>query len=176
MHILMMILGALAAVGGIIWRIQMAAHAAREVGDMAKTAANLPRLLAFRHRSGKKGSRLVQDPREAAVILMLEVARAAGEVSREQKDVIRDIICEHFEFSEADAEEVITQASWVSQDEAGHDAMHRRLTKLIMGAVTEKELVDLDSMLVRVSSAEGTPTAAQLGVIETFRNLTGLRA
>ena len=107
---------------------------------------------------------------------MLEVARSAGDVSREQKTVIRDIMCENFDFTEDDAEEVIVQASWVSQDEAGHDAMHRRLMRVIKEQVTEKELVELDSMLVQVSGAEGTPTPAQLETIESLRGLMGLRA
>lgn len=175
MHIVMMLIGALAAIGAIIWRIQMAAQAARQMGDVAKTAANLPRRLAFRHKSGKKGSRLVEDPREAAVILMLEVARAAGEISREQKNEINSIICEHFEFSEGDAEEIIAQASWVSQDEAGNDAMHRRLSNLIVKAVNNKDLVDLDDMLVRVSEVEGQPNQDQLAVLSTFRNVAGLK-
>lgn len=175
MHILMMLFGALAAIGVIIWRIQMAAHAARELGDMAKTAANLPRRLAFRRKSGKRGSRLVEDPREAAVILMLEIARAAGEISREQKNKINDIIVDQFQFTAEDAAELMVQASWVAQDEAGTDALHRRMAKLIQSKVSEAELIDLDFMLSEVSEAEGRPTPAQMDIIVTFRQITGIR-
>lgn len=176
MHFLFGILGLLAAIGGIIWRIQMASEAARHIGDAAKTAANLPRKLSFRRKTGKSGSQLVQDPREAAVILMLEVARAAGEVSREQKDMIRSIVSEHFEFSEADADEIVTQAAWVSQSEAGQDALIRRMVKIISAAVTNRELVDLDAMLVQVSEVEGQPTSSQLSVLQSYRNVTGITA
>ncbi len=175
MHIVMMIIGALAAVGALIWRIQMAAHAAREVGDLAKTAANLPRRLAFRRKSGKRGSRLVEDPREAAVILMLEVARAAGEISREQKDKINDIIVDQFHFTAEDAAELMVQASWVAQDEAGTDALLRRMAKLIRSKVSETELIDLDYMLNEVSRAEQSPTPAQMDIIMSFRQITGIR-
>ena len=175
MHILLLIFGALATIGTIIWRIQAAEHAARQIGDAAKTAANLPRYLSFRRKTGKRGSRLVQDPREAAVILMLEVARAGGEVSREQKNVMVELISRNLDFSEDDAEELIVQAAWVSQDEAGQDALLRRMVKLITASVSQKDIIDLDEMLVQVSEAERAPTADQLSVLQSFRSLCGLR-
>ncbi len=172
MHIILMILGAAAAIGTIVWRIQMAAHAAREVGEFAKTAANLPRRLAFRRKTGKTGSDLIEDPREAAVVLMLEVARAGGDVSREQKSVICEQITRHFGFSDADAEELVVQAGWVSQPEAGTDALLRRMSRLIAKSVTSEELSELDAMLTAVSEAEGGPSAYQEEILESFRRLT----
>lgn len=176
MHIVMMIIGALTTIGVIIWRIQMAAHAAREIGDMAKTAANLPRRLAFRRKSGQSGSKLVTDPREAAVILMLEVARANGEVSREHKSKISSLIVENFHFTPEEADEVLAQAAWVSASEAGTDGLVRRMTKLVLKAVTHKEVVDLDGMLVEVSETEGLPTPDQMSVLQSFRSMAGVSA
>lgn len=175
MHIIMMIIGALATIGAIIWRIQVAAQAARQMGDMAKTAANLPRKFAFRHKTGKRGSRLVTDPREAAVILMLEIARAKGDISREYREKIHEIIREQFDFSDDDAEALIVQAAWVSQEEAGTDSLHRRMAKLVQAKVSEADLIDLDFMLTQVSEADGEPSRDQLTVIAVFRQITGIR-
>ena len=104
MHIIMGLLAVLGTIGVLIWRIRAAAEAAQEIKGIAETAANLPRRLAFRRRSGKSGSKLVTDPREAAVVLMLEMARASGEITREHKAEITDILVEHFDFTADDAD------------------------------------------------------------------------
>lgn len=176
MHIIMGLLAVLGTIGVLIWRIRAAAEAAQEIKGIAETAANLPRRLAFRRRSGKSGSKLVTDPREAAVVLMLEMARASGEITREHKAEITDILVEHFDFTADDADEVITQASWVSQAEAGTDGLLRRMVKVITEAVGQSEVISLDGMLVQVSEVEGMPKPEQLSVLSTYRALTGVRA
>ncbi len=174
MHILMLILGALSAVGVLIWRIQAAASAAREIGDYAKEAANLPRKLAFRRRTGKKGADLVSDPREAAVIIMLEIARARGEVTREQKNKIEAIIVQQFAFEAEEADEILTQAAWVSAPDAGTDRLMRRMVKIVQAGVSHEDIVELDDMLIQVSEADGAPSSEQLAVLQTFRRMTGV--
>lgn len=176
MHILLLVVGFISAIGVWIWRIQAAANAAKQLGDVAKTAANLPRKLAFRRKTGKAGSDLVTDPREAAVILMLEIARARGEVTRSQKDVIEEIMSEQFGFNAEEAEEVLVQASWVSAPDAGTDRLLRCMVKIVQSAVTHEEIVELDAMLERVSETDGLPTADQLAVLQTFRKMTGVLA
>lgn len=175
MHIIMMVIGVLAGLGALIWRIQMAAQAAREVGDLAKTAANLPRRLAFRHKTGKRGSKLVTDPREAATVLMLEIARENGDISKEQKTAICDMICEHFDFSAEDAEELMTQAAWVSQEEARTTGLQKKMIRLIMSSVTEAELVSLSEMLEHVARAEQGETLQAGPTLQIFREMTGLQ-
>lgn len=174
MHILLAVLGGLSALGVLLWRIQSGMHAAREIKDFAEGAINLPRKLAFRRKSGKSGASLVEDPREAATILMLEVARAGGDVTRSQKDVIERLVSENFGFSQADAEEVIVQAAWVSEKEARTDALMRRMTRVVQNAVTHQELAELEHMLVEVSAADGKPSHNQLDTIASFKSLAGL--
>lgn len=176
MHILLLVVGFLSAIGVWIWRIRTAANAAKQLGDVAKSATNLPRKLAFRRKTGKAGSDLVTDPREAAVILMLEIARARGEVTRTQKDVIEEIMSEQFGFNVEEAEEILVQASWVSAPDAGTDRIIRRMVKIVQSAVTHEEIVELDAMLERVSEADGLPTSDQLAVLRTFRKMTGVLA
>lgn len=174
MHILMMVLGVLSTIGVIIWRIQAASHAAREISDFAKGAAGLPRRMAFRRRAGKAGMQLVNDPREAAVILMLEIARARGEVTIGQKQRIQEIIVEQFEFDQAEADEILTQAAWVSAPDAGTDRLIRQMVKIILRDVSGEDVVELDDMLIQVSEAEGQPTRVQLGVLQSFRRMAGV--
>ena len=52
----------------------------------------------------------------------------------------------------------------------------RRMVKVIVKQVTDKEIVDLDEMLIRVSESEGQPKPEQLQVLQAFRSLTGVQA
>ena len=174
MHILLAVLGGLSALGVLLWRIQSGMHAAREIKDFAESAINLPRKLAFRRKSGKSGSSLVEDPREAATILMLEVARAGGDVTRTQKDVIERLVSENFGFSASDAEEVIIQAAWVSEKEARTDALLRRMARVVSKAVSSQELIELKDMMIEVSAADGGPNQNQLDTITEYQTLVGL--
>ncbi len=174
MHILLAVLGGLSALGVLLWRIQSGMHAAREIKDFAEGAINLPRKLAFRRKSGKSGSSLVEDPREAATILMLEVARAGGDVTRTQKDVIERLVSENFGFSASDAEEVIVQAAWVSEKEARTDALLRRMARVVSNTVSRQELIELKDMMVEVSAADGEPNQNQLDTITEYQTLVGL--
>ena len=57
------------------------------------------------------------------------------------------------------------------------DAVVTRMSKMILqqDAIGPKEIVDLDGMLVAVSEADGLPNADQLALLQTFRNLVGLK-
>ena len=153
------------------------AEAARELEGIAKTAANLPRKLAFKRKTGKAGLQLVDDPREAATILMVEIGRAGREWSRETRDVIEDIIIREFELESEDAEALIAHATFLLRDGPVADAVVTRMSKMILqqDAIGPKEIVDLDGMLVAVSEADGLPNADQLALLQTFRNLVGLK-
>ncbi|MEM1151257.1 MAG: TerB family tellurite resistance protein [Pseudomonadota bacterium] len=165
------------AVGVWQWRMQRAAEAAREVEGIVKTAANLPRRFAFKRKMGKVGLQLVDDPREAAAILMVEIARAGSDMSRETREEIEKIIVSDFELEQEDADALIAHAQWVLREAPVADAVVRRMAKTLMemDAIGPKEIVDLDGMLVAVSEAEGLPNADQLALLQTFRNATGVQ-
>lgn len=55
MHFLMLIVGAVGAIGAFYWHMQQANKAAQAGYDMAKTVANLSRRLSFLRKSGKAG-------------------------------------------------------------------------------------------------------------------------
>ena len=177
MHIVGLIIAIASGIALWTWRTQRAAEAARELEGIVKTAANLPRKLAFKRKTGKAGLQLVDDPREAATILMVEIGRAGREWSRETRDVIEDIIIREFELVSEDAEALIAHASFLLRDGPVADAVVTRMSKMILqqDAIGPKEIVDLDGMLVAVSEADGLPNADQLALLQTFRNLVGLK-
>ena len=178
MHILLFLLSVLAAIGIWSWRVRMARDGAHEAAKLAQAAANLPRKMTFRYKASKNGIALIQDPREAAAIMMMEVARArGGPLTEQQAGAIEQEIVHHFEFSPAEAEELSAHAAWVTNSAPPPAETMRRLSQLIVNAsgLGPKEIIDLDAMLVAVSEAEGLPTRDQLALLQVFRDKAGLK-
>ncbi|MEQ9505425.1 MAG: hypothetical protein RLO80_04080 [Hyphomonas sp.] len=178
MHILLGLLTLLVAIGVWIWRLRMARQGLDAAADIARTVANAPRRFAFKYKAGKGGLDLIEDAREAAAIMMMEVALArGGPLTPRQGEIIEAEIRDHFDYSPRDAEDLATHAAWVCQTSPAPNETMRRLSQLIVEAsqLGPKEVVDLDSMLVAVSEAEGLPTRDQLALLQVYRDTAGLK-
>ncbi len=176
MHIILTLIGIISLISVWYWRLQMLSRAAKGGLDVAKTAANLPRRMAFKRQAGKASLSIIDDPREAAAVMMMEIARARGPMTQNQQDVMQGEIMRNFQFSRDDADALIGHAGWVGRDAPAPHAVMERMSKLVLGSASlgPKELVDLDGMLVAVSEAEGTPSGEQLQLLQIYRNRTGL--
>lgn len=159
------------------WRTYRAECIAAELEEVAPTAANLPRRLTFKRKSGKRGLGLVDDPREAAAVLMVEIARAGREMSDAAREVIDSLIESEFRLEAEDADALVAHAHWLLREAPVADAVVMRMTRFIMSCDTigPKEIVDLDGMLVAVSEADGRPNAEQLALLQGFRDEAGVR-
>lgn len=159
------------------WRLKALHQVAKDGRKVAETVSNLPRKLRFKNKSGKGGLGVVDDPREAGAILMLEIAQARGTLTERQEAVIRGEIMHHFELQESDANALLTQAGWLSRNAGASHVVMSKMTDFVRNTpgMSGKELVDLDGMLVAVSEAEGDPTENQLDLLTIYREKTGLR-
>ena len=177
MHILAILIGIVSFIAIWYYRIKMIQEAAKEGKKVLETVTNLPRKMRFKSRTGKAGLDVVDDPREAATILMLEVAQARGTLTSNQEATIRGEIMQHFDFTEADASELMTQAAWLSRNGGASHVVIARMadfSKQVPGMGT-KELIDLDEMLVTVSEAAGVPTPSQLDLLSQYRQKAGIK-
>jgi hypothetical protein len=178
MHIVLGILAILTAIGIWMWRIRAAKEGLDVATDVAKTVANAPRRFAFKYKMGKGGLDLIDDPREAASIMLMLVALGRGaQLSDRQSDIIETEIRDHFRVTALEAEELAAHASWVAKSCPPAEAAMRTLSHKIVAApqLGPKEVVDLDAMLVAVSEAEGLPTRGQLGLLQVYRDVAGLK-
>ncbi|MFN4225980.1 MAG: hypothetical protein ACK4HR_06645 [Hyphomonas sp.] len=178
MHILLGLLILLVAIGVWAWRLQMTRRGLDVAEEVAKTVAPAPRRLAFKYRAGKGGLDLIDDPREAASIMLVLVALGRdGELSERQSQVIEREMRETFQVSAIDAEELAAHAVWAAKTCPPPEEAMRGLSRKIVSApqLGPKEVVDLDAMLVAVSEAEGLPSKAQLQLLQVYRDLAGLK-
>jgi uncharacterized tellurite resistance protein B-like protein len=174
MAILLAILG---AVGGAIfwlWRIQQAAHIARDVADAAEGLANLPRKMRFKHKAGKQGVDHIDDPREAAAALIYGAAKCAGEVSTEQRAAIEADIVALFEIEDEFASELLARAAWhVSALIDPLNAVNK-LTDKLAQRVDRKDLADLAVLIENAVQRSGSPLPDQVHYISKFKRRAGL--
>ncbi len=178
MHLLLVILGVLSVIGVWAWRLRMARRGLEELGRAADTLANAPRRMRFRYLADRGGVDLIEDPREAAAIMMMLTALARGDALTDAHgDIIEAEIRDNFGLSAIEAEELAAHAAWAAQTIATPESAMRKLSRLILNApgLGPKEIVDLDAMLVSVSEAEGLPVRDQLLLLQTYRDLAGLK-
>lgn len=176
MHILLALIGIVTFLAVWYWRIKMISGAARGGYDAAKRVANMPRKLNFQHKARKGGLDVVKDPREAAAVMMLEIARTRGAVSEMQEAAIRAEMIEHFEFTDAQADDMITQAGWLTrQSPASHVVMGRMSDVVVRSpGMGHKEFDDLASMLENVAVADGHVSVEERDLIQIWRQKAGL--
>ncbi|MEM9667938.1 MAG: hypothetical protein AAF950_03360 [Pseudomonadota bacterium] len=180
MHIVIAIVTAIGVIAAWYYRIKMIGGAARDIGKAAQRVANAPRKFAFMRRGRQVGLKGVEDPREAATILMVLVAGGQGgrELTDPQRDVILDEVADHFELDNEESETLVVHAQWMVRDVEVPAGVGERMARVVITTpgIGPKELVDLDEMLVAVSEADGTAGAEGLKMLQIFRDQAGLRA
>lgn len=176
MHILLGLIGIVTFIAIWYWRIKMISGAARDGYDAAKGAANLPRKLKFQHRARKSGLSVVTDPREAAAVMMMEVARTRGAISEQQDTAMRAEMTAHFGFSESEAEEMLAQAGWLAREAPAPHVVMARMSDVILRSpgMGPKEFDDLCAMLENVAVSDGSVTTAERDLIQIWRRKAGL--
>ena len=129
MHIVILILGILTTIGIWSWRIQMARRGAKVAMDAARTLTNAPRRFAFKYKAGRNGISLIEDPREAAAVMMMEVARGREEpLTERQARIIDDEMMQNFSFTQAEADELSAHAAWVTNSAPDPQRAMRKLS------------------------------------------------
>ncbi|VAV87980.1 hypothetical protein MNBD_ALPHA06-1270 [hydrothermal vent metagenome] len=171
------LLGFLAIIGivaSLMWRLSRIIRAGRVIGETAKEVANLPRKMKFQNKAGQSDLQLVTDPREAAALLMLAVARAGGEITKAQKDGIINQITAKFELPMDQAEELLTHVAWLSKDLPQANSPVARMSKMVLTQVSTKELIELEDMLMQIARIDGAPNAAQKDIVNQFATRVGI--
>jgi len=174
MHIILGLIGLLGAVGAIAWRINMAMRGAEVVKDAAETAINLPRKMRFQAKANRQRLSAVDDPREAAAVLLLGMARAGGEVTTEHKQAIRSEMERLFQSNSATNEELLARATWFSANVADPRDLIPRMADFLTRQVGSDELENVAAMLTVIAKVEGEPGHDQSEFLRRYRQRAGL--
>lgn len=155
----------------------MAKRGLDETRKFAEAARNMPRNRRFKSRIQRSGIDAIEDPREAAAVMLMEVARAAGEVTAEHKATMRAEMMLHFELDEQEAEDLVVAAGWLGRDEFAPHVVMQKMSRLVLNSpgLGPEQFVDLTNMLDEVALVSGGPVEQQVSLIGIFRKQANLR-
>ena len=173
MHIILGIIGLLAAAGFWIYRINAAARGAQELAELAGEVANLPRKMRFKSKTGKKAIDVLEDPREAAAVILAGYMLEAGDVPSDKRDQLAAMLGERFEVSRNTGEEMVAQAFWIHADIANPDSVINKMIDLVGKAAGADALRDLIGML-EVATPTESQDASQKSYLTKVRNRSAL--
>ncbi len=164
MHI---VLGILVAVVGAVVLFNVLSRNAGDAVDNAKELARLPRRLRWQARQRKLSIRALEDPKEAAVVLLLGIARQSGDVSSAQKQEIGRFATTELSVTEDEAHELMLFAGFVLRDVLDFGGELRNVLGPISANTGPEERHRLISAARSVAGADGSPTdTATAGLIE----------
>lgn len=150
------ILGAvLGAIALILFRMQQAAHAARDIADAADEAHGLFRRWGWRRKQLRSPLDAVEDAREAASAMMVAAAQSDGGITERERAAITAEMRNRFGATQRQAEELLARARWLVQDRTDAGEVFRRLTPLVVRTCGATERSDLIEMLKAVAAADG---------------------
>lgn len=155
MHILLSILGTLATTVFVLWRLHMAAHMASDLVDVASSARGFIRRWRWRRKVSINPIDLVEDPREAASILMVAVAQADGPITDHERAAILVQMQSRFGATPQQSIELLARAQWMVREGVDAAEVMRRLRPVIERTCDARHRRELIEMLTDVASADG---------------------
>ncbi len=174
MHILLALATAVAVIAGFIIRASYVARAGRDLGETAAEMGGFIRRSRWRRKTKVDLAQNVTDPRLAATAMMCAMAKSEGDITEQQKRVIRDQMRQHFQLDGQAADEMFAQARWLTGEPADLTSYLTRLHKPVLAHCDERERRDLIDMLSAVAHVEGEPTEIEAAAIERLSPRLGL--
>ncbi len=177
----MQFIAVIIAIASAIFWISRAARGVGDVADAANNLANMPRRMRFKNKADKRGIDLIDNPMEAATILMVSVAKLSdyaaahdGLISGSSTGRIIETLKSYMKISAVEADELLTQMRWTVKDLSQPDTALAPMTNILSKQIVRAEADDLSDMLRKISHADGEPNPEQRAFITRVRERLGL--
>lgn len=177
----MHIIGIIIALATAVFWVGRAARSAKDIADMASTLKNMKRPNQFKFRSPKREISEIDDPMDAAVILMICVARLSnfGQIGQDQisdpaRTKITELLGQYMQITKTEAQMLLEQMLWTTKTMEKPDTALGEMTKIIATQIDHKDAQDLSTMLQAVSLANGHQGEEQENFISRFEGRMGL--
>lgn len=167
MHILLGIVGVIAALGYYFFVFRRAGEAAGEAIDMAQRVRGKMRRNAFRKKAEGSVLSSVEDPGTAAAVLLVKTAECAGPVLEDKKAEINKIIRD--EIGMADADEVVPFAEWIATQTVNPNDIIRAYRSLWMDNLNPTQMAEFVDMASRIANFDGEANSEQREIIRLMR-------
>ncbi len=172
MHILALIIGT--AFGVLFW-LNRASRGASEVADAAQTLANLPRRRRHAKAVNRRGLDLVEDPIEAATVLMLAVSRMSEDrrLSTDERAEIESLLIREMKLDRDDADGLVRQMDIAQSDVTLPESTLFPMVDILRDAIGKDDARRLAAMMETIAAVHGQ-TAEQAEFIRRYSDRMGL--
>lgn len=169
MHILLAVLGALMS-GLFMWVVwgngmEVINHWLDQRASKAKTQKDAKAIADARDRARRAPLRSIEDPREAAMVLLTKLAMLRGEITAEQNLLLSKIAMDRLGLP-GKPEHHTALAAFAAKGAPDGDAVVADLSPLFHVRLNAEERDDLFAMMDEIASLHGGPTEAQEAMIE----------
>ena len=170
------LIGTLIAFASLIYWMGQASKGAREISSMATGIKNMPRRRKFQKAASKTALELIDDPVEAATIVMIAVSRSDGDkrVSFYEADVIKHLLETHMELRASHAEDILIQMKAVTSQIVLQDTLLMAMIDVLRGSIEADEAAGLADMMSEVAKADGPMSQDQSELIRRFKERMGI--
>lgn len=155
MHILAALATGIGVILFILWRMQQASNAVRDIAGAAEEVQGVFRRWSWRRKANVNPLDLIDDPREAAATMMVVVAQADGALTEKERLAILARMSQHFGATVKQGEELLARGRWLVQNKVDPSETFRRVIPLIRKKCTQQEQQELLAMLQAVAAADG---------------------
>jgi len=131
----------------------------------AKEKRDAKAIADARERAASAPLRAIEDPREAALVLLTKLAMLRGEITAEQNVLLSRYVTERFGF-DGKPEHRTTLAAFAARSARDADSVVADLTPILHVSLETEALDDLFRMMQEVAALHGGPTEAQERMIE----------
>ncbi|MBL4869768.1 MAG: hypothetical protein JKX72_02310 [Robiginitomaculum sp.] len=177
----MHIIGIVIALATAVFWVGRAARSAKDIADMASTLKNMKRPNRFKTRSAKRDLSSIDEPMDAAVILMICVARLSSfgqmgeaQISDGAHAKITELLVGYMQVSKSEAGELLTQMLWTTSKATEPETILSPMTNIISKQINHKDASDLSTMLGDVANIDGIANSDQTVFITRFENRMGV--
>ena len=165
MHIIALLTAFLGAIGLILWRLHMAADAAKGLADTANDARGMFRRWGWQKKFAADPLDLVQDPREAAAAMMIALGQSDGALTERERRMILVQMVQRFGVSGTQAEELLAHGRWLVREVTDLNRCFQKLAPFVRKTCSADQVQDILAMLSEVSLAEGAPGVPEVDAL-----------
>lgn len=177
MAFLLAVLGAMGVAGGLLWRLNTTAEAAKGLAETAQDIAGMGRRWSWWRKANADPVRMVDDPRVGAMALMVAVAQSDGAMTAAERAAILRAAVENFGCTGKVADEMLAYGRFLVGNGRDPNTVFLKLQPLLMRSTGAKERADLVAMVRAVAAADGPAGDAEAHAVERIaRELAGSRS
>lgn len=173
MGVIIAILGALAGVVVLVWRLSILFRAGQETVEVANDLRLAARRHGWRRKQGKRPIEGVEDPQLAAATILLMILRTEEPVDESLKARLGQTLCDVFGCDRQTGQDLVSEAVFVTHELQDDRGWIGKLARNALAPCSPEEKQDIPHMLNSVSAKPLSDTQANL--VRHFRENAGLR-